>query len=133
MAGRDFNDSDRRDSEKVVIISQSLASKMFPNVDAVNRHIMWTDPVMKFIDVTPEPRRIVGVTADIDDEHVVPGPLLTIYHPFDQEIGGGRMFVHTRTDPYALVPPITRIIRDLASDEPVERAATLEDVRAEES
>ena len=34
-------------------------------------------------------------------------------------------------DPYALVPPITRIIRDMSADQPVERAATLEDVRAE--
>jgi hypothetical protein len=34
-------------------------------------------------------------------------------------------------DPYALVPPITRIIRELSPDQPVERAATLEDVRAE--
>jgi hypothetical protein len=25
---------------------------------------MWTDPVMKFIDVSTEPRRIVGVVAD---------------------------------------------------------------------
>ena len=41
---------------------------MFPNQDAVNRHLMWTDPVMKFIDVSPAPRRIVGVAADIDDE-----------------------------------------------------------------
>jgi ABC-type antimicrobial peptide transport system permease subunit len=49
----------------------------------------------------------------------------------DQEIGGGRLFVHARTDPYMLVRPITRIIRDLSADQPVERAATLEDVRAE--
>src|SRR5204862_1954637 len=52
--------------------------------------------------------------------------------PFEQqEVWGGRLFVHTRTDPYALVPPITRLVRDLAADQPVERAATLEDVRAE--
>src|SRR5204863_4627664 len=37
----------------------------------------------------------------------------------------------TRTDPYAFVRPITRIIRDLSADQPVEQAATLEDVRAE--
>ena len=92
---------------------------------------MWTDPVMKFIGVSPEPRRIVGVVADIDDENVVPGPTLTVYHPFEQELGGGRLFVHARRDPYALVPPITRIIRELSADQPVERAATLEDVRAE--
>jgi len=131
IAGRDFNDLDRKDTEKVVIVSQSVAQRMFPNQDAVNHHMMWTDPVMKFIDVSPEPRRIVGVTADIDDEHVVPGPALTIYHPFEQEMGGGRLFVHTHSDPYALVTPITRIIREMAVDQPVERAATLEDIRAE--
>src|SRR6185503_15934530 len=44
---------------------------------------------------------------------------------------GGRLFVHTRTDPYTLVAPITRIIRDLSVEQPVESAATLEDIRAE--
>ena len=132
LAGRDFDESDRRDGESVVIISQSLAQRMFPGQDAVNRHIMWTDPVMKFIDISPAPRRIVGVAADIDDEHVVPGPLLTVYHPFVQgEIWGGRIFVHASANPYTLVTPVTRIIRDISADQPIERAATLEDVRAE--
>ena len=131
IAGRDFTEADRRDAERVVIVSQSLAQRMFPNQDAVNRRLMWTDPVIKFIGVSPAPRRIVGVAADVDDENVVPGPVVTVYHPFEQEIGGGRLFVHARTDPYALVPPITRIIRELSADQPVEQAATLEDVRAE--
>jgi putative ABC transport system permease protein len=131
VAGRDFTDADRFDADKVVIVSQSLAQRMFPNQDAVNRRLMWTDPVIKFIDVSGGPRRIVGVVADLDDENVVPGPAMTVYHPFEQEIGGGRLFVHTRLDPYTMVPPITRIIRELSSEQPVERAATLEDVRAE--
>jgi len=104
---------------------------MFPNGEAVNRHLMWTDPVTKFIDVSTAPRRIVGVVADVDDENVVPGPTMTVYHPFEQEIFQGRLFVHARTDPYALVAPITRVIRDLSAEQPVERAATLEDIRAE--
>jgi putative ABC transport system permease protein len=131
IAGRDFTDADRRDAEKVVIVSQSLAQRMFPTQDAVNRRMMWTDPVTKFIDVSTGPRRIVGVAADVDDENVVPGAAMTVYHPLEQEIGGGRLFVHARTDPYALVPPITRIIRELSAEQPVERAATLEDVRTE--
>ena len=131
LSGRDFNDSDRKDSEKVVIVSQSVAQRMFPNQDAVGHHLMWTDPVMKFIDVDMGPRRIVGVSADLDDEHVVPGAELAVFHPFEQEIGGGRLFVHTHSDPYSLVTPITQIIRGLSLDQPVERAATLEDVRAE--
>src|SRR5262245_11841024 len=93
LAGRDFNDDDRRDGEKVVIISESIAKRMFPNMDAVNRRMMWTDPVMKFIDVSTGPRRIVGVVADIDDENLVPEPAMTVYHPMDQEFNGGRLFV----------------------------------------
>jgi putative ABC transport system permease protein len=132
LAGRDFDDSDRRGGEPVVIISQSVAQRMFPGQDAVNRHVSWSDPVMKFIDISTAPRRIVGVVADLDDEHVVPGAALTVYHPFEQqEIWGGRLFVHTSADPYTLVTPVTRIIRDMAEDQPVERAATLADVRAE--
>ena len=67
VAGRDFTEDDRRDAEKVVIVSQSLARRMFPTQDAVNRRLMWTDPVIKFIDVSGDPRRIVGVVADVDD------------------------------------------------------------------
>jgi len=104
---------------------------MFPGRDPLNRHISWTDPVMKFIDMSTEPRRIVGVVADLDDENVVPGPAVTVYHPLGQAFGGGRLFVHTKTDPYTLVTPITRIVRDLSADQPVEKAATLDDVRAE--
>jgi predicted permease len=131
IAGRDFNASDRSDSEQVVIVSQSVAQRLFPGQDAVNRRMLWTDPVMKFIDVSTKPRRIVGVAADVDDENVIPSPAMVVYHPLEQEMGGGRLFVHAQADPYALVPSITRIIRELSPEQPVERAATLDDVRAE--
>ena len=131
IAGRDFNAGDRKGSEPVVIVSQSVAQRMFPNGDALNHHLLWTDPVMKFIGVTPDRRRIVGVAADVDDENVVPGPAMSVYHPFGQVFGGERLFVHTHADPYSLVLPITGTIRSLSPDQPVERAATLEDVRAE--
>jgi hypothetical protein len=133
LAGRDFNDADRRDTEKVVIISESIARRMFGGRDALNRNVIWTDPVMKFINVSPVGRRIIGIVADVDDENIVPGPAMTIYHPFEQEFGGGRLFVHARSDsdPYALVAPITRLIREMSAEQPVEQAATLEDVRAE--
>jgi predicted permease len=132
VAGRDFNESDRMGGEPVVIISQSVAQRMFPNQEAVNRHVMWTDPVIKFIPgFSPAPLRIVGVFGDFDDEHVIPGPQLTIYHPFEQLRFGGNVFVHTSANPYGLVTPITRMIHDLSADQPVEHPATLSDVRSE--
>jgi ABC-type antimicrobial peptide transport system permease subunit len=58
---------------------------------------------------------------------------MTLYRPFEQEaaLGGGNLFIHARSDPYALVTPITQIMHRMSADQPVERAATLADVRAE--
>ncbi len=145
IAGRDFNALDYQNNdqnnnqEPVVIVSETLARRMFPNQDAINRHVYWTDPVLQFFGGTDlqkarllAPHRIIGVTADIDDEHVVPEPTVTVYSPFDEgAIFGGRLFIHTGANPYALVPSVTRIIRDMSADQPIERAATLEDIRAE--
>ncbi len=125
VAGRDFTDDDlRRDSGRVVIVSQSIAHRLFPNGDALNRKLWLTESRR-----SREPSRIVGVVADVDDENVVRGSAMTVYYPSRQ--GGGRLFVRTSDDPYALVPAVTRIIRELSPDQAVERPATLEDVRAE--
>jgi hypothetical protein len=131
LQGRDFRDTDRDGSERVVIISQSVARKLFPGQQALNRNLRWTDGVMKFIGISQEPRRIIAVVPDVDDENIVPSPAMTVYQPVDQEGWQGRLFVRTSGDPYALVPAITRTIHEMAADQPVERASTLEDIRAE--
>ncbi len=136
LEGRDFTDADRNGSGPVAIVSQSLAQRTFPKGDALNHYVMWTDPILKVFPpgmINTEPLRIIGVVADLDDGHVVPQPTMTVYRPFDQEqaMGGGRLFVHVSSDPYALVMPIRHIMRKMSADQPVERAATLEDIRAE--
>jgi len=136
--GQNKNDQNKND-EPVVIVSATLAQRMFPNQDAVNRHVYWTDPVLQYFGGSDAekarllaPHRIIGVVADIDDEHVVPEPALTVYDNLDEgPLFGGRLFIHTGANPYALVPSVTRTIRDMSADQPVERAATLEDIRAE--
>jgi hypothetical protein len=128
VAGRDFGDEDRAKHEPVAIVSQSVAERLFPNGDAVNRHMWWTDP---YFGSTVVPRRIVGVVADADDEHVVGQPAMTIFMPVEQMGYGGRLFVRAAGDPYSLVPAVTRVIRSVSPDQPVEGAATLEDVRAQ--
>jgi putative ABC transport system permease protein len=128
LSGRDFTDEDRGDTAPVAIVSQSVAQRLFPNGDAVNRGLSWATRG------TPQPRRIVGIVADVDDQSVVQEPTLTIYEP----IRGGRLgslasrlFVRAAADPYALVPSVTRTIRQISSEQAVERPATLEDVRAD--
>jgi len=139
LAGRDFDARDTKDSEPVVMVSQSLAQSMFAGGDAVGRHIYWSDPVLEFISEKGEernrvkgPHRIIGVVPDIDDEHIIPRPTVTVYSTFeDGPMFGADLFIHTSQDPYALVTPATRIIRELSTDQPVEKPSTLKDVRTE--
>ena len=130
VEGRDFRDTDRDGSERVVIISESVAKSLFPGQDPLDRELKWTDGVMKFIGISYDPRRIVGVVPDLDDENIIPTPTMTIYQPADQEGWQARLFVRSKQDPYALVPAITRTIHQMSADQPVERASTLEDIRA---
>src|SRR6516164_1651684 len=140
LEGRDFNESDGKNDDLVVIVSETLAQRMFPGQDALNRHVYWTDPVLQFAPGTDKekarfmaPHRIIGVTADVDDEHVVPEPIVTVYSPFAEggSIFGGHLFIHSSVNPYSLVSPVTHIIREMSADQPVEHAATLADIRAE--
>src|SRR5437588_109925 len=72
IAGRDFNALDgQNNGEPFVIVSETLAQRMFPNQDAVNRHVYWTDPVLQFFPGTDlersrlvAPHRVIGITAD---------------------------------------------------------------------
>jgi predicted permease len=127
-AGRDFNADDRAGSEPVVIVSKSFAERMFPNGDAINRKMWWVDPYMGPRAI---PRRIVAIVDDVDDQNIVRGKALTVYQPMRQIGVTGRLFVHTAGDPYALVQPISRIVRELSPSQPFERPATLEDIRSE--
>ena len=131
VAGRDFTDDDRarqraRDDRqperRAAAVPERRRREPAPR----------GGPIRSSAFGKPVPRRIVGVVADVDDENVVPGPALTIYHPYAADWRTrGRLFVRAAGDPYALVPAVTRIIREISAEQPVERAATLEDVRAE--
>ena len=132
IEGRDFTEADRKESEMVVVVSKSVAQQLFPGQDAINRHIMWTDPLIKVAGISPNARRIVGVLADVDDANILPQHNLTIYQPFAQgPVFGACLLVRASKDPIALVPSITKTIRAVAATQPVEHASTLEDVRTE--
>ena len=134
LEGREFTEADRQGAEPVVIVSQSLAERMFPNGQALNHYVTWTDEMLQFAPGgRPQARRIVGIVPDIDSRSVVTRPVMTIYHCFDQDQSflAGRILVEARSDPYSLVQPVTRILHKLSADQPVERASTLEDIRAE--
>ena len=130
VAGRDFTDDDRRGGELVMIVSQSVAAAAVPERPRGEPAPVWTDPVFSIYG-KPAPsthrrrrrrrrRRERRAGTGADDLSAV------------WQIGvASRLFVHAAGDPYVLVPAVTRVIRELSADQPVERAATLADVRAD--
>jgi predicted permease len=105
LEGRDFDERDRKSSERVVMVSQSIARQLFPGQDPVNHQLRWTDPVMKFIDTSVEPRRIIGVVPDLDDLDLIPSAAMTIYQPSEQEgWNAQRLFVPPRMTPMRWFP-----------------------------
>ena len=131
LPGRDFNDGDKDGSERVVIISQSLANLLYPGQNALNRKLWWTDGVMKFIGISTEPRRIIAVVPDFDDENIIPSPAMTVYQPCCRRDGAGVFLcapIRTLTHWF---PQSAAYIHEMSSDQPVEKASTLGDIRAE--
>jgi predicted permease len=127
LAGRDFTDDDRTQKETVAIVNQSVAQRLFPNGDALNRRLTPTNLGTNL--GTQTPARIVGIVADVDEDDVVQEPSIIVYYPLRG--GGSRLFVRATGDPRLLIPSVTRTIREISADQAVERPATLEDIRTE--
>jgi putative ABC transport system permease protein len=127
LAGRDFTDDDRNSEELVAIVNQSVAQRLFPNGDALNRRLTPTNLGTNL--GSPKPSRIVGVVADVDEDNVVQEPSMIVY--YYARGGGSRLFVRAAGNPRLLIPSVTRTIREVRADQAVERPAALEDIRAD--
>jgi putative ABC transport system permease protein len=126
LAGRHFTDDDRRSKENVAIVNQSVAQRLFPNGDALSRRLTPTNLGTNL--GSPQPSRIVGIVADVDEDNVVQEPSMIVYYVTGT---GSRLFVRASGNPSALIPSVTRTIRAISADQAVERPSTLEDIRTE--
>jgi hypothetical protein len=126
LQGRQFDEHDRGEREMVVIVSQSLARRFWPN----------DDPLGKRIKVGPpegEPwLTIVGVVGDV--RHATPEqePRLDTYEPQAQRLQRSMGIVAlTAGDPRGLAPAVVASLREGDPELPVWRVEPLEDrVRA---
>ena len=126
LEGRGFTEHDRTTDDRVAIINQSVAYRLFPNGDAINRRIVPSILNTNLSNLVPA--RIVGIVADVDEDNVVQEPSMMVYYPTST---GSRLFVRAAGDPRSLIPSVTRTIRQVAADQAVEQPATLEDIRAD--
>ncbi|HSM06520.1 MAG TPA: ABC transporter permease [Longimicrobiales bacterium] len=133
VAGRDFESTDVTDAAPVAILNESLARRLFGDADPLGQRVAWTGDVLQFIGMEGGWVTVVGVVNDTRDLGPDRQPPLALYHPLAQnELGyfpGG--VVIRGVDAAALVPEVSRIVRDLTPEGPIEDVATLEQVHEE--
>jgi putative ABC transport system permease protein len=131
VAGREFEATDRSDGGRVVILNRALADRLFPGQDPLGRRVAWTGDVLRFIPLSGEWRTVVGIVGDTRDAGPDAPPPPALYQPMAQnDMGfypGG--FIIRAAGAATLGPQAARVVRELVPDQPIERVATLEEIR----
>lgn len=132
LFGRDFAETDYAQSSKVVIINQTLAERIFPDLDPVGRRIAWTGDVLRFIGVSDEWRTVVGVVGNTKDGGLDATPIPAVFLPFAQgEFPFGGLVVRSGVAPSGIATAARAIIRSIDPTQPVENVMTVDEIRDE--
>ncbi|HLG59834.1 MAG TPA: ABC transporter permease [Vicinamibacterales bacterium] len=120
VAGRTFNDSDRRNSQPVAIISQAMARRYWPDGDALGRILRRPDPVDP--DLT-----VVGVASDINVRSLGETPGDVVYESYTQGEGSAMFdfIVRTAPDPDSISPALIAAARAINPDLQVVQSTTM--------
>jgi putative ABC transport system permease protein len=125
-AGRAFTAADDVSARPVVVVSESMARRYWPDEDPVGRRVKKggstsTDPWIT----------VVGVVADVKDTGLDADPGATWYMPFAQNAWDGvNLVARTAGAPLSLAPALRRAIWSIDPNQAVYDVATLEDLLA---
>lgn len=120
VKGRAFNDRDNTAGQPVVIISQTMAKRFWPNGDPLNDKIWIGKGVMAEL-ATEQPRQIIGIAGDVRNNGLNRDPGVQMYLPNAQvpdainalntSITPLAWVVRTANDPMSLSPAIQEQLR----------------------
>ncbi len=102
--GRDFRESDTSSGPRVVLVSDTLASRLYPGMHAVGRRVV----------IGGEEADIVGIVADVRQSRVDEAGVPQVYLPFTQSGGGGlELIVRTSVPPPVLAPMLRKAFAEV--------------------
>lgn len=122
--GRWFDTTDRLDSRPVMVINNTLATRLWANESPIGKRV-------RLLDEEAFSWEVIGVIADVNQMGLARDPSGEIYLPHEQWAWPS-MFVTMRTDrrPESLVPAVRRAMRDVDDDITISDIATMEQVMA---
>jgi predicted permease len=107
VRGRGFTDADQLNAPKVLVVSQSMARKLFPSVDPIGQCIRVG------ADTVPC-STVVGISADIVDRNLTDPKGLQYYAPIMQRSGiSNGLFVRTHGDAVDMTGTVRRELQHL--------------------
>jgi predicted permease len=121
LRGRLFTEAERLERARSLVISESMASKFFPNEDAIGRSLL--------LDWEGGPRfEIVGIVGDVLSTLDRP-PEPTMYFPLSEgRFGYGQLVVRSAMDVTSLALPIQKEIAVMDGDLAVSEVLTMEQI-----
>jgi putative ABC transport system permease protein len=123
LAGRFFTTQDGADRPPVVIIDETLARRLWPNVSPIGKRIAYgyyPDKPDFWMD-------IVGVVKHIRHHRLDADVREQVYFPHAQrQTGGMTLAIRTAADPLGMAPAVRQAVRSLDPDQPVYQIRTMD-------
>jgi putative ABC transport system permease protein len=119
LRGREFTEADTPDSQRVIIVNETLAKRFWPGGDAIGKHIRFGDSLWE----------IVGVVGDVKRQMI--RPITPDYYlPLAQNTPETMTLVaRSRTQPLSLAASIRSEVQAIDRDQPVFDIKSMAQVR----
>ncbi len=136
--GRFFTEADGRTGQPVIIVSEMLARRVWPDQDAVGRQIKWGVPESRAPWMT-----VVGIVGDVKQGPIDSEIIMMTYEPLAQELGdafagrilgfygGVNVIARADGDPAAVIAGLRGAIGRLDPALPVANAQAVTDIVGE--
>jgi len=122
IRGRLIDDSDQLDSEKVMVIGQRTAERLWPNADPIGQHV-------RIGGLDGPPYKIVGIAGDVRHQELAMPPTMQMYVAQRQFADSFlTVVVRTAAEPTSLADGVRRAIWSVAPDVPIYQPATLNEL-----
>jgi putative ABC transport system permease protein len=122
LKGRSFTAQDRENTPNVIVVNEALASRFWPNQNAIGKRLGFEEEPGKEIWL-----EIVGVAGNVRHKALEIEVMPEVYFPYQQFPGNFmNLVVRTTSDPVSMIPVIRNQVLSIDKDQPVSDIMTME-------